>query len=188
MIHITLYWWLSEYSDYRWFGAYLSPDHLQSWWWLETESTWQECFDTQIWHSINSLYPKRYQSNFNCAILQVVVMVIILSIYSEVALKWIPDEFTDDKLTLVQVMAWCHQATSQYLSQYWPKSILKYGITQSHNSLTYWWNFLRALFNHLLYTRNTVGKVYFPSQDITNIKSLSFLSKLLIIHRKKAAS
>ena len=27
---------------------------------------------------------------------------------------------TDDKSTLVHVMAWCRQATSHYLSQYWP--------------------------------------------------------------------
>ena len=31
-------------------------------------------------------------------------------------------DFTDDKSTLVQVMAWCRQATSHYLSQCWPIS------------------------------------------------------------------
>ena len=29
---------------------------------------------------------------------------------------------------LVQVMVWCHQATSHYLSQCWPRSVLPYGI------------------------------------------------------------
>ena len=38
--------------------------------------------------------------------------------------------FTDDKSTLVQVMAWCHQATSHYLSQCWPRSLSPYGITR----------------------------------------------------------
>ena len=38
----------------------------------------------------------------------------------------------DDKSTLVQVMAWCSQATSNYLSQCWARSILPYGITRSH--------------------------------------------------------
>ena len=37
---------------------------------------------------------------------------------------------TDDKSTLVQVMAWCHQATSHYLSQYWPSSMSPYGVTR----------------------------------------------------------
>ena len=34
------------------------------------------------------------------------------------------------KLTLIQVMAWCHQATSHYLSQCWPRSISPYGISR----------------------------------------------------------
>ena len=37
---------------------------------------------------------------------------------------------TDDQSTLVQVMAWCRQATSHYLSQCWPRSISPYGITR----------------------------------------------------------
>ena len=35
---------------------------------------------------------------------------------------------TDDKSTLVQVMAWCCQATSHYLSQWWPNSVMSYVI------------------------------------------------------------
>ena len=33
--------------------------------------------------------------------------------------------------TLIQVVACCHQATSHYLSQYWPRAILPYGATRS---------------------------------------------------------
>ena len=36
----------------------------------------------------------------------------------------------DDKSTLVQVMAWCRQATSHYLSQCWPCSMSPYGVTR----------------------------------------------------------
>ena len=32
--------------------------------------------------------------------------------------------------TLVQVMAWCHQTTSHYLSQYWPRSKTPYAVTR----------------------------------------------------------
>ena len=39
-------------------------------------------------------------------------------------------DLTDDKSALVQVMAWCHQATSHYLSQYWPRSM-----SLGHNEL-----------------------------------------------------
>ena len=41
----------------------------------------------------------------------------------EIALRWMPQALTDDKSTLVQVMAWCRQATSHYLSQCWPRSM-----------------------------------------------------------------
>ena len=37
---------------------------------------------------------------------------------------------TDDKSTLVHVMAWCRQATSHYLSQCWPRSMSPYGVTR----------------------------------------------------------
>ena len=41
-----------------------------------------------------------------------------------------PQDLTDDKSTLDQVMAWCRQATSHYLSQCWPSSMLPYGVTR----------------------------------------------------------
>ena len=46
-------------------------------------------------------------------------------------LKWMPQDLTDDKSTLVQVMAWCRQATSNYLYQCWPRSPTPYGVTRS---------------------------------------------------------
>ena len=39
-------------------------------------------------------------------------------------------DFTEDKSTLVQVMAWCHQATSHYLSQCWPRFLSPYSVTR----------------------------------------------------------
>ena len=50
--------------------------------------------------------------------------------FCEIALTWKPQDLTDDKSTLVQVMAWCRQATSQYLSQCWPSSLWPYGVTK----------------------------------------------------------
>ena len=48
----------------------------------------------------------------------------------EVALRWMSLDLADDKSTLVQVMAWCRQATSHYLSQCWPRSLVPYGVTK----------------------------------------------------------
>ena len=48
----------------------------------------------------------------------------------EIALRWMWQDLTDDKSTLVEVMAWCRQATSHYLNQCWPRSMLPYGVTR----------------------------------------------------------
>ena len=47
----------------------------------------------------------------------------------ELALMWMSQEPTDDKSTLVHVMAWWRQATSHYLNQCWPRSLTPYGVT-----------------------------------------------------------
>ena len=39
-------------------------------------------------------------------------------------------DFTNNQSILVQVMAWCCQATSHYLSQCWPRSLSLYGVTR----------------------------------------------------------
>ena len=46
-------------------------------------------------------------------------------------------DFTDDKSTLAQVMAWCRQATSHYLSQCWPH-LCRHMASLGHNELTQW--------------------------------------------------
>ena len=45
--------------------------------------------------------------------------------------EWIVQDPTDDKSTLVQVMAWCLQATSHYLNQCWLRSMMPYSIIRS---------------------------------------------------------
>ena len=50
----------------------------------------------------------------------------------EIALMRMSMDLADDKSTLVQVMAWCRQATSLYLSQCWPRSMTPCGATRPH--------------------------------------------------------
>ena len=54
-------------------------------------------------------------------------------------------DLSDDKLTLVQVMAWCRQATSHYCSQCWPRSLSPYGVTgpQWVNTLGILWSCMK---------------------------------------------
>ena len=51
----------------------------------------------------------------------------ILSIFCRIALRWMPQDLIDDKLTLVQFVAWCRLATSHYLNQCWSRSVSPYG-------------------------------------------------------------
>ena len=46
------------------------------------------------------------------------------------ALRWMPQNTSDDKSTLVWVMASYHQARSHYINQCWLRSIWPYGITR----------------------------------------------------------
>ena len=77
---------------------------------------------------LNSLAPGRFQRNFRKVIFQLILVIDGWSISCKILLKWMPMDLTDGKSTLVQVKAWCHQATSHYLSQSWPRSLPPYGV------------------------------------------------------------
>ena len=51
-------------------------------------------------------------------------------ICGEIALLLMSLDCTDDQSTLVQVMAWCRQATSHYLIHCWPRYMSTYGVTR----------------------------------------------------------
>ena len=68
--------------------------------------------------------------NFRLVIFKLNLVIGGWGISYEIALRWMPLDLTDDKSTLVQVMAWCRQATSHYLSQGWPRSMPTNGITR----------------------------------------------------------
>ena len=55
------------------------------------------------------------------------------------ALGWMLLDLTDNKSTLAQLMGWCRQATSHYLSQCWPRFMSPYGVARPQ-----WVNRLRA--------------------------------------------
>ena len=53
-------------------------------------------------------------------------------------------DLTDDKSTLVQVMAWCRQTTSHYLSQCWPRSMTPCGVTRPQWVKCHWHIYLQG--------------------------------------------
>ena len=79
---------------------------------------------------VNSLAPGRFQFNFRKVIFKLNLVNGGWGISYKIALRWMPQDLTDDKSTLVQVMAWCRQATSHYLSQCWPRSTSPNGVTR----------------------------------------------------------
>ena len=81
-------------------------------------------------NTINSLTPGRFQFNFRKVMFKLTSVSVGWVISFEIALRWMPQDFTDDKSTLAQVLAWCRQATSHYLSQCWPRSLTPYGVTR----------------------------------------------------------
>ena len=49
----------------------------------------------------------------------------------EIVLGSVPQNTFENKSPLVQVRAWCRQATRRYLIQCWPSSISSYGVTET---------------------------------------------------------
>ena len=83
-----------------------------------------------FWLSVNSLAPGRFQANFRKITFQLILVIDDWSISCKIVFKWMPMDLAGVKSTLVQVMAWCRQATSHYLSQCWPRSLSPYGVTR----------------------------------------------------------
>ena len=75
---------------------------------------------------INSLAPGRFKKK-EIRIRKIILKLILATdgceISSEIALRWPSLDSSDDKSTLFQVMAWCHQATSHYHWKLSPDSI-----------------------------------------------------------------
>ena len=63
-------------------------------------------------------------------IFNLVLLIGIFKSSNDNALWWMLQDLPDDKSTLVQVMAWCCQATSHYPSQCWLSSLSTYGIAR----------------------------------------------------------
>ena len=81
-------------------------------------------------NKVNSLAPGKIQFNFRKVIFKLILVNVGCGISYEFAHRWMPQDLTDDKSTLVQVMAWGRQATSHYLRQYWPRSMSSNGVTR----------------------------------------------------------
>ena len=120
-VYCCIYPWLQSISRLRKNGCQL-VDNIFKFVFLYTHgtSTWR----------VNSLASEKCSCNFKLVIFKFISRIIILSISCNIALRWMPEYLTDNKSTLVQVMAWCRQVPSHCLNQCWPSSMMPYGITR----------------------------------------------------------
>ena len=91
-------------------------------------------FIFRFFTTVNSLAPARPRCHFKTAIIHLILLIGIFTSSKDNVLRWMPRDLTDYKSTLVQVMAWCCQATRHYLSQCWPCSMASPG----HNEFKSW--------------------------------------------------
>ena len=78
----------------------------------------------------NSSAPGRSECDSKNVIFNLVLLIDIFRSSHHNALRRMPQDLTGDKSTLIQVMAWCRQATSHYLSQCWLSSLSPYGVAR----------------------------------------------------------
>ena len=130
--------------------------------------------------------PGKFEWNFWYLIFQIFSVIDGWGISCELALRWMSLDLTYDKSTLVQVMAWCHQATSHYLSQCWPRSLSPYGVIGPL------WNF-ETKFSQLTievqpfwsYTACTIFLLYVCTYNCFIFMHEFSSSHLISVHKRK---
>ena len=76
-------------------------------------------------------------------IFKVILMIDVSGIYYQITLRWMSVNLSNDKSTLAQVMAWCRQATSHYLSH-----LLTQADVTGHNELIICYIFTATQWTH----------------------------------------
>ena len=117
---------------------------------------------------LNSLAPGKFEWHLRYVIFKWILVIDGWGISCEVALIWMSLDFTDDPSTLLQVMAWCRQATSHYLSQCWPRSLSSNGITRPQ--CVNIWHWMIKDGDHFEITITIIAFATYPNQ--TQISAL----------------
>ena len=90
---------------------------------------WGTCeYVSAVW--VNSLDPGRCGYNVICVIFKHNLAMDILSISCEIAIRWMLQDLTEGRTSLVQFMAWCPQALSRYLNQCLSSPMTPHGVTR----------------------------------------------------------
>ena len=84
---------------------------------------------------LTSLTPGRSGHDFKYRIFNLILRTGFFRSSYDNAFRWMTQNFTDDKSPLVQVMAWCRQTTSHFLSQCWPRTC-RHMVSLGHNEVS----------------------------------------------------
>ena len=159
------------------------PGHQQWWYRLRFWKIWLSLFPWLWWWILSTFLPLthlpwgdvtilasgRYRSNskrsgynFQTSYTDLYLGLLLWNCFKVNVTEYLPNE----KSTLVQVMAWCRQATRHYLSQCWPRSVSPYGITrpQWFDHTTDWWgmSIVKLIMFHMYHC-------FISSQTINNV-------------------
>ena len=131
---------------------------------------------------LNSLAPGGFHLNFREVILKLILVNGGWGISYEITLRWMPQDLTDDKSTLVQVMAWCRQATSHYLGQWWTRSMSPDGVTRPQ-----WVNTLKPQLNGRYFVDDIFKFIFLMKivvflVNITEAPTDAFDNKSALVH------
>ena len=114
----TLFWneWVYIHVIYDWLTG-------------QAQQHWNHFFQIISNHYyFKSLIYVRCGGNVNSIIFKLNTWNSSLDTHHEIALRWMQQNLTKGMSMLVQEMAWCHQAPSHYLCQFWPWSMSLHGI------------------------------------------------------------
>ena len=122
----------------------------------------------------NLLSPGKFEWNFVFVIFKQILAIDGWGISCEITLIWMSVDFTDDHSTLAQVMAWCRQATSHYLSQCWPRSLSPYGVTRPQ-----WMKRLGACHLQVANLQLSCSDLQLSCSDLTTWPSIRILATVM---------
>ena len=120
-VHMTLnphwfvYWLVTEHKK---------KHHLNQWWPISMN------FNCVTRRSGFTHWPGhgRFSGKLEKVIFKFISGIYIWNITREIASWWMAQDLLDQS-RVVQAMAWCRQASSLFLGQWWPKSMSPYGVS-----------------------------------------------------------
>ena len=133
MIKCTLQWLhifsgscLTDSSKGYWDDMWMT----HSWWDLWEQVLTMFYFIYPEYWIINSLAPGICKSDFKSKISEHVLWILFNGTSCEIAFSWMLHNTFDGNSTLIQIMTWCHWATSHYLIQSWPRCMFPFGVSR----------------------------------------------------------